>query len=282
MSKFIKNNSSYIEKKILEYYLEWDSNSAERVFEIRHRLNKCNWFEEYIKYYYNSKWYKIKPQTWWCNPDWWIDLRWDYNWKKVYIQCKKYRQTFISQEKYSHIENKWYIWISNVRDFFWWVVNEWKWCIWNNIEMIFVTTWRYSKEAIKFAKDNNIQLKDFRDISRISKKYSLDDFLYDYESNWWDINRIINKNYKKEPAINKNQLTIDDINTNDLYNYFKNIIPELNWKEWIRESLNDFIKERNSNWWLQNFYKKHCNKETINILEKKEKEISKWLQIFYN
>lgn len=280
MSTFRKNNSIFIEKKILEYYLD-NSDSAERVFEIRYRLDKCNWFEEYIKYYYNSnKWYNIKRRTLWCKPDWWIDLIWENNyWNKIYIQCKKYHQHFSTEEKYKNLDKKWNIWVWFIRDFLWWVVSECNWCIWNNIEMIYVTTWRCTSEAKEFAKNNNIKLQDFRDVAIISKEYPLDKFLDDFKNDWWDINKITNKYYKKEEKINKNQLTIFNIEEIDIYNYFKNIIPEINRKEWVVRILNDYIKERNPKWWLKEFSKYYNDKECINIIEQKEYEINKWIKI---
>jgi len=270
--------SKFIEKKILEYYLN-DIESAERVFEIRYWLktwekNWLNWFEEYIKYYLNQTWYELEEKNWGNKADWWIDIKWYYKGKKIYVQCKKYIQNFLDWENLDKIEKKWYVWLSQVRDFYWWVVSENDWCIkWckilKDIKMIFITTWRFSNEAKTFAKKNNIILKDYREVAKITEDYSLWDFFSDFEKKYWANKLFKIKNFKFWNNENKdwNQLTIDDINKDDLYNFFKNIIPKLSEDFYIKDDLERIFKY----WWL--------NKLNNKILVEYSEQINMWIKI---
>jgi hypothetical protein len=205
----------FIELKTLEYYL-WNKNKAKALFELRHKLTS-RWFELYIKYWLKKLWYKMSNFTWWNKADWWIDLKWEYKWFKVYVQCKKY----IKNSNY-----KWKVSISDIRNFYAWVASLYNWNIENKkIFMLFATTWDYTDTAIEFAKKNNMKLLNFEKLADRLEKYSLKDFFQDFK---WDINNIINKNYITNSLID---FSINDLQQEDLFNYFKNI------REYIRKKI---------------------------------------------
>lgn len=93
-------------------------------------MKKLNWreFEKFIEFVFRQKWFKTKLWKW--QNDWWIDIEAELNWKKYVIQCKKW--------------NKYKIWVTQIREFYWVVKMRW-----DETKWIYITTSSLTKEAEK-------------------------------------------------------------------------------------------------------------------------------------
>ena len=255
---FQKEN--FIELKTLEYYFQWDTRLASNIFDLRHKLNPT-WFEQYIKRRLSTQWYIMKNNTWGNKADWWIDLKGTYKGIPVYVQCKKY----IKNSNY-----KWLSRLSDIRNFYWWVVDELDWNIKNKkVLLVFITTWSFTRDARSFAKRNNIRLLDYRDVAKISLEYTLETFLEETGNT----TRYINKSFnKQEYLIN---YSFEDLSQNDILQFLKNVRTyivsdilrlgeESTWFEtFYDETLKDFANQRIHNFeWLKNYYLR-CNNEFV-------------------
>lgn len=217
---------NFIELRTLEYYLS-NGLLAKSIFDMRHKLSPI-WFEKYIQYRMNKIWYKMDINTWWNKADGWIDLKWFYKWIPVFVQCKKY------------IKNKnfrWIVWVSEIRDFFWGVYDEIKRKNYCNFFMIYVTTWSFTKDAKIFARRNNIKLCDYKDLARVSLEYPLENFYNEIGNTSY----IINKNFDNQTCLM--EYTFDELSSDDLFQYYKN----------IRDYIANNIIELEENTWFETF-----------------------------
>ena len=226
-------------------------------------------------------WYKMKSNTWWSKADWGIDLKWEYRWIPVYVQCKKY----IKNSDY-----KWIVRLSDIRNFYWWVVDELKWDIKNNKAfLVFITTWSFTKDAKSFAKRNNIKLLDYKDIARVSQEYSLEEFY----SEIWNVNNIINKKFNSQTHIIN--FTFDDLLEEDIFEYLKNIrsyiVTDLmnlsenvtGFETFDDNILKEFARKRIHNLkWLKTFYKKCHNDLVREHIDNFSVELISWFKILSN
>lgn len=284
MSKNINNyyqKSNFLELKTLEYYFWWDSNKAKNVFNLRHKLNS-RWFELYIKYYLKKLWFDMSLYTGWTNPDWWIDLKC----KKppLFVQCKKY----IKNNNY-----KWIVGVLEMRSFYWWVVSQYKWNIQNkDIIMLFATTWSYTHESRHFAKINDIDLLDYKDLWEISELYTLEEFLEEFENKWYKVKNILNQEYT-QIEMNQMSFNFSELKEPDILLFLKNIrdnivetldIEEVKtWNILNDLTLKEIAKKRISNiWGLKEFYKNCKNDYEQEHIWKCLNKLVKWLEILQN
>jgi len=274
MNKRDYQKSDYIEQKTLEYYFKWNKEKAYNVFKVRHSLNSI-WFELYIKFYMEHLWYKMNKEIWWLKADGWIDLRW-LHWKqRIYIQCKKY----IKNHLY-----KWKINVWDIRNFFWWVVstdNKYK-----DALLIFINSAEYTDSAKEFAKLNNIELWSYKEIWDMYYSYSFKDFLHELKKRWYK-----KENYTKYYQTSIQDISIKDLNNDDIFMYLKNIRSKIagdekhiwdknTWLVFSDKLLQDFSKQRPYNIYLlkqintKNYHDKiHIKKYWNHIVE--------WLSILY-
>lgn len=266
--------SDYIEQKTLEYYFDWDKNKAYNVFKIRHSLNST-WFELYMKLFMEHLWYKMNKEIWWLKADGGIDLR-GLNWEqKIYIQCKKY----IKNNLYKGKINVW-----DIRNFFWGVVSADK--KYKDSLLIFVNSAEYTDSAKEFAKLNNIELWDYKDIWEMYYTYSFKDFLAELEIKWYK-----KENYTKYYQTSIQNISIKDLNDNDIFKYLSNIRNKIateekgiwdrnTWLIFSNELLQDFSKKRPYNMpLLKRINTKHSYEKKY--IQKYWKNIIKWFNILY-
>lgn len=235
----IYNKSNFIELKTLQYYFEWDIKKARDVYEIRHFL-KSDGFELFIKLYLEKLDFKMKKWIAWQRADGGIDLKWSAHKQKIYIQCKKY----IKNHLY-----KWKINVWEIRNFFWWIVGidgNFK-----NALKIFVNTGHYTDHAKKFAKDNNIEIWDYKDIASICEVYNYSDFKKDLKVKGFQIEDYISSYQSGIYPVQESELDEDDI-----YLYLSNIREKLAetytndsqvWFIYKNETLRIFAKNRPQN-----------------------------------
>lgn len=279
-----KNNyiqkSNYLELKTLEYYFWWDDNKAKNVFNIRHKLNS-RWFELYIKYYLKKLWFNMSSFTGWLKADWWIDLKCKE--PSLYVQCKKYIKNNF---------HKWNVSVSEIRSFYWWVVSEYKWNIQNKgVIMLFATTWSYTHYSKHFAKLNNIDLFDYKDIWDISEIYSLEDFLEEFKNKWYKVENILNKEYIQiEIELNQIKFNFNDLQEDDILLFLKNIRDNIvetldleNDKTWLifnDSTLKEIASKKIFNiWWLKEYYKNCKNEYEQNHIYEYMNYLVNWLII---
>ncbi len=130
------------------------------------------WFEEYIWEYFklvdnNSK----VSVVGWIN-DWWVDIRVRKDWHHCFaIQCKK--------QITSHTTKKDIInFIDNTKKYkeLYRKKNE-------KLDLYFITTNRYNKEAFEKAKEWNVVLWNYKTILKINKKFSINNFIKKHKWN---------------------------------------------------------------------------------------------------
>ena len=154
------------------------------------------WFVRYISsYFHKIEWYKTEAIDWFW--DWWIDIKWYKKiWnaiKNIIIQCKKRFYDYIRP--------------GEILTFIYNIKKGW----YKNHTLYFATTTQITKESKKIAQENNIKVIDCKELLKIRKKYSLDDFekdfwKYDYKQQTYkykfftknNVNSIINENYRKD------------------------------------------------------------------------------------
>ena len=169
----------YMERKLLEYYL-WDEEKARKILELRHALTTRG-FEMYINLYLQKMWMNMTRYSSWNKADWWIDLRSIDN--TIFVQCKKYFESSKNSEGKTW---KGTVGISQLRDFFGWVISELLYnkktniAQYKKVTMMFFTTGYFTKPARDFAEQNNILLFDYNEILWILDIYTLSQFKKDY------------------------------------------------------------------------------------------------------
>lgn len=287
-SPSFEDKQNFIELKTLEFCFKWDKELSRNIFNIRHKLNSY-WFEKYIEYVLNNYWFKIHNTKSNKNSisDWWIDLEWYVNNKKVYVQCKKYyeRDDLYNWKIKSY---NWRVWVKKIRDFFWWIKIKDNSINLNNSYRVFVTTWSFTSSAKTIAKGKNVwvELMDYNDIAEFTKMYSLRDFINDYSLKEWDVSNILWKSYNQTNLI---EFSFKDLLEEDLVRFWKNIrnhLAENNTSNknllWLikNDTINKLAYNRVSNIeWLNRFIM-HCSdyNEKINLINNKE-YIIRWLSL---
>jgi hypothetical protein len=267
--------SNFIELKTLQYYFDWDTKKAENVYKIRHCL-KSDGFELFIKFYFEKLGFKMNKWIWGHKADWWIDLKWDTDSQKIYIQCKKY----IKNHNY-----KWKINVWEIRNFFWGVVSLDK--NFENTLKIFINTWDYTDYARNFWKDNNIEIWDYEDIASICEVYNYEDFKDDLRERKLKIG-----NYISYHQSGISPVRAEELDDEDIFIYLSNIREKLAKKYenesnlgliYTNETLKVFAKKRPHNLlWLKEIWDLVHNDFEKYHVSIYWKEILKWLQLLKN
>jgi len=158
--------------------------------------------------------------------------------------------------------------------------------------MLFATTWSFTHYSKGFAKKNDMELFDYRDIWEISEQYTLEKFLKEFKDKWYKVENLLNKDYT-QIEINQMSFTFKDLQEDDLLLFLKNIrdniVETLNieddktWNILKDSTLEQIAKKRILNiWWLKEFHKNCKNEFEQNHIHKYMNELVKWLNILQN
>lgn len=234
-----------IVKEELKQYLN-NKDKINKLCNIYYNLTNKG-FEIYIaEFFRNVLKYNIKIR-WWLK-DWWIDIEAtkNINWKeqKVFIQCKQRHWA----------SKKWHINKKEISSFLWNIQKE---KTENTILYLITTSW-LTQEAKKFAKENNIKIKDYKDIIDIYDKFTFEEFekvikfwKYNYtnkifEDEFSEISNKKKNEIKETIKTTKNDIEelLEKINknnenkncnfsykTNKNKNYYENKTIKFNWKK---------------------------------------------------
>lgn len=234
-----KKEEKDIVKNELSKWFKNDIQIASNLCEVYYNLTD-KWFEVYI-WEYIRKIHNFDIEIIWWKKDWWIDIIGNriINWneQKIYVQCKQ--RHWASKKR--HITEK------NLKEFIW---STHKFKNNNNVFLYYITTSRFTPNAKKYAKENNIIIKDYKDIAReIYNNYSLEEF-----------NKFI--------MYWNHKFVINDLLEN---NYIDYIDQKENIKIWIKKEINDLNEEIKNNY-KNNENDENLKKEYINIFNKNIKE----------
>jgi hypothetical protein len=219
----MKINKLEIAKTISDFLFLWVDNpeeKAQKIFEVRHRLdNRWHWFEKYMQYYFN-KIHKFEVKVnWETNSfDWWIDLKWikKKNWKVEYlvVQCKNY-----SIKDITEIDIKNFFASISLNEY-----SKYK----NDTKYYFITTSKFTESAKIFAKKSNIILVGFEKILELQEIYSLSDFKIDLLKKEWK--KEIYKSFSKEQLelkLNDNLINTIQAKDKEVFQLLKQVRRDL-------------------------------------------------------
>jgi len=166
--------------------------------------------------YYFEKFYKYSVKLNWNTNsfDWGIDLKWikKVNGKEEYLiaQCKDYSIKDITE--------------AQIREFKGAVSLDKYLKYRKNTKLYFITTSKFTEKAKQFAKEVNISLVDFKNISDLQEKYSLEKFREDLLENEWE--KEIYKSFSKEQLIfdlNDNIINTIDATDTEVFQLLKQV-----------------------------------------------------------
>ena len=164
---------------------------AKKLFKVKHSLDKRgHWFEKYMQYYFNKFHHFDVKLNWNTNSfDWGIDLLWkkykNKIWSFLIAQCKNYSIKDITE--------------TQIKEFFASISIDKYSKFKNQTKSYFITTSKFTEKAKQFAKEVNIKLVDFQDISNLQEKYSIEQFKKELLEKEWE--KEINKSFSKEQLI---------------------------------------------------------------------------------
>lgn len=219
MGKYKAQEIPKVKEKLFEYLKnsQYCNNLCNVYYNLTH-----DWFEIYIwEYIKRTFWFDIKI-NWWRN-DKWIDIIWTkiINWEeqKAYIQCKQRHwltKYHVKENDLSQFLGKTYK-LKNSKTFLYYITTSW-----------------YTPGAKKFAKENDIIIKDYKDIAKdIYEKLNIEQFksiinywcpeyknIKIFEDDFWIIAKKKEKEYleiKKETKIELNKLIKEKVNKRIIY-----------------------------------------------------------------
>ena len=171
--------------------LENPEEKAKELFKVKHSLDKRgHWLEKYMQYYF-EKFYKYNVKLNWNTNsfDWGIDLKWirQKNGKEDYliVQCKNYSIKDITETQIREFKGS--ISIDKYLKYK------------EKTKVYFITTSKFTEKAKQFAKEVDINLVDFKNISDLQEKYSLEEFKKDLLEKEWE--KEVYKSFSKEQLI---------------------------------------------------------------------------------
>lgn len=139
---------------IIYFILKQREKELDRLYAINtiEDMQKLNWreFEKFIEFVFNQNWFTASVRSW--VKDWWIDVDAIKDWRKYFIQCKKWTNYKVNEPK--------------IREFLWSLVNydsDAKW--------IFITTSKLTKDAMIFADNNDIEIWDKNNLIKFVDLY---------------------------------------------------------------------------------------------------------------